>query len=92
MITEIIISLKLYVLQKATKKGDMLIQDSFYNLLHDVYNILSLHRYIDATTHSIKKDFLLRNTTVARDYIATNFLFHEYLYPIKHGLFVSKDT
>ena len=68
-----------------------MIQDIFYNLLHDVYNILSLHRYIDATTHSIKKDFLLRNTTVAGDHMAKNFLFHEYLYPIKHGLFVSKD-
>ena len=76
---------------KSNEKGDMMIQDSFYNLLHDVYNILSLHRYIDATTHSIKKDFLLRNTTVAGDCMDKNFLFHEYLYPIKHGLFVSKD-
>ena len=65
-------------------------QSRFYSLLHDVYNILSLHRYIGATTPKplpLKKDFLWRNTTVVRDCMPQNFFrfMNTYFYPTKHG-------
>ena len=68
----------------------MMTQSRFYSLLHDVYNILSLHRYIGATTPKLlplKKDFLWRNTTVVRDCMPQNFFrfMNTYFYPTKHG-------